>query len=114
MIVGLPARWRDAVLVCAKCEKKLGKGGFGPDGKTRLSKLLRARAGGGKGRKAALGVISAGCLKVCPKGAVTVVAGARPRDWLIVSAGTPVDEVEARLGLAPPTTRIAPEPPRSS
>jgi hypothetical protein len=37
---------------------------------------------------------------VCPKGAVTVVNGARPRDWLIVQAGTPVEQVEARLGLA--------------
>ena len=100
MIVSLPARWRGAVLVCAKCEKKLGKGGFGAAGKNRLSKLLRKRAGGGKGRKAALGVVSSGCLKVCPKGAVTVVDGARPRDWLIVSAGTAVEEVEARLGFA--------------
>jgi len=64
-----------------------------------LSKLLRKRAGGGWGRKAKLGVVSTGCLKVCPRHAVTVVNGARPRDWMIVQAGTPIEQVEARLGL---------------
>jgi len=99
MILDLPARWRASILVCAKCEKKLGKKGFGEKGKERLSKLLRKRAGGGKGRKAGIGVISTGCLKVCPRYAVTVIDGARPRDWMIVQEGTPVEQVEARLGL---------------
>lgn len=102
MIVALPARWRASVLVCAKCEKKLDKKGFGPKGDKRLSKLLRKRFGGGKGRKAGIGMISTGCLKVCPRYAVTVVDGARPRDWLIVQAGTPIEQVEARLGLSAP------------
>jgi predicted metal-binding protein len=102
MILDLPARWRASILVCAKCEKKLDKKGFGPKGKQRLSKLLRKRAGGGKGRKAGVGVISTGCLKVCPRYAVTVVDGARPRDWMIVQMGTPVEQVEARLGLGEP------------
>jgi hypothetical protein len=106
VIIRLPSRWRAVILVCAKCEKKLGNAGFGPDGRKSLSKLLRKRAGGGKGRKAALGVISTKCLKVCPKGAVTVVDGTRPRDWLVVSAGTSLVEVEARLGLiAPPSAK---------
>ena len=84
MIVDLPARWRAAILICAKCEKKLDKKGFGPKGNKRLSKLLRKRLGAGKGRKARIGVISTGCLKVCPRYAVTVIDGARPRDWMIV------------------------------
>ena len=101
MIVELSARWRASVLVCAKCEKKLDKKGFGANGDKRLSKLLRKRlGGGGKGRKAAIGVISTGCLKVCPRHAVTLVDGARPRDWMIVQAGTPIEQVEARLGLS--------------
>lgn len=49
MIVDLPARWRASILVCAKCEKKLDKKGFGPKGNKRLSKLLRKRFGGGWG-----------------------------------------------------------------
>jgi predicted metal-binding protein len=102
MILDLPARWRASILICAKCEKKLDKKGFGEKGKQRLSKLLRKRAGGGKGRKAGVGVISTGCLKVCPRYAVTVVDGARPRDWMIVQMGTPVEQVEARLGLDAP------------
>jgi predicted metal-binding protein len=100
MIYDLPSRWRASVLVCAKCEKKLGNEGFGKKGQKRLSKLLRKRLGGGWGRKAKAGVVSTRCMGVCPKGAVTVVNGARPRDWLIVQAGTPVEQVEARLGLA--------------
>lgn len=99
MIVDLPARWRAAILICAKCEKKLDKKGFGPKGSKRLSKLLRKRLGAGKGRKARMGVISTGCLKVCPRYAVTVIDGARPRDWMIVHAGTPIEQVETRLGL---------------
>ena len=50
MIVPVTSRWERMLLVCAKCEKKLGKHGFGPDGKQRLSKALRTRAGG-KGAK---------------------------------------------------------------
>ncbi|WP_420137047.1 hypothetical protein [Sphingomonas sp.] len=99
MILGVRAQWRASVLVCAKCEKKLDKKGFGADGKQRLSKLLRTRFAGGKGRKAGIGVMSVKCLKVCPKRAVTVVDGARPRDWLIVQSGTPIEQVESRLGL---------------
>ncbi len=102
MILDLPSRWRASILVCAKCEKKLEKKGFGDKGRERLSKLLRKRGGGGKGRKARIGVISTGCLKVCPRHAVTVVNGARPRDWMIVQAGTPVEQVEVRLGLRDP------------
>jgi predicted metal-binding protein len=99
MIRELPSRWRSSVLVCAKCEKKLGNEGFGKAGKKRLSKLLRKRLGGGWGRKAQAGVVTTRCLGVCPRGAVTVVNGARPGEWMIVAAGTPIGEVEARLAL---------------
>jgi predicted metal-binding protein len=101
MIRDLPSRWQSSVLVCAKCEKKLGHEGFGKAGKKRLSKLLRKRLGGGWGRKARAGVVTTRCLGVCPRGAVTVVNGAHPGGWLVVAAGTPIAEVEARLGLAP-------------
>ncbi|WP_294392766.1 hypothetical protein [uncultured Sphingomonas sp.] len=107
MIRTVKAQWRGTILICGKCEKKLRKTGFGPDGDTRLSKLLGKRGGKGKGRKAELGVIQVGCLKVCPKNAVVVVDAARSRDWLIVSAGTPVDVVEQRLGLTRPSAIAA-------
>jgi predicted metal-binding protein len=100
MIRDLPSRWRSSVLVCAKCEKKLDGEGFGKSGRKRLSKLLRKRLGGGWGRKAKAGVVTTRCLGVCPRGAVTVVNGAKPDRWMVVPAGTPVEEVEQRLGLA--------------
>ena len=95
----VPSRWAAAIIVCGKCEKKLG-GGFGKDGRQRLSKLLVKRAGGGKGRKAGAGVVVSKCLKLCPKRAVTVIDGAHPGEWLIVPGGTPIGEVEVTLGLA--------------
>ena len=52
--------WTEVVLVCRKCSKKLD-GGFGDNGDQRLAKVLRKR-GGGKGRKAQLGVIEVDCL----------------------------------------------------
>jgi predicted metal-binding protein len=102
MIREFPSRWQSSVLVCAKCEKKLDGAGFGKSGKKRLSKLLRKRLGGGWGRKAKAGVVTTRCLGVCPRGAVTVVNGAKPDRWMVVPAGTPVDEVELRLGLVEP------------
>ena len=40
----LRSNWSDAILVCAKCSKKLD-GGFGPKGKTPLAKALRENEG---------------------------------------------------------------------
>lgn len=97
MIRRVRSRWAQVALVCAKCEKKL-HGGFGEEGGAPLSKLLRKRARG-KGRKADFGVISTRCLKLCPKGAVTLIDGARPDAWLVIDAGTPIDEVAAALEL---------------
>lgn len=92
------SEWRKAVLVCAKCTKKV-KGGFGKDGRKPLARELRALGNGKKGRKADFGVIETRCLKLCPKGHVVVVDGATPGDWLLVAPGTPVEEVADRLGL---------------
>jgi predicted metal-binding protein len=90
------AGWRNAILVCRKCSKKVG-GGFGPKGRTPLAKALRDEAGLGKGRKAAAGVVEVGCLKICPKQAVMLVDAARPGKWLVVARGTPIEEVVAQL-----------------
>ena len=96
MIRRLPSNWAGAVIVCKKCSKKVG-GGFGEGGKTPLAKLLRKTLGLKKDRKARLGIVESGCLKVCPKRAVMVVA---PRgEWLVVPAGAGVDEVVGALAL---------------
>lgn len=96
------SQWASAVLVCAKCSKKVD-GGFGPKGKTRLAKALRQHVGVKKGRKGRAGIVEVKCLGVCPAGAVTVVNGAHTREWLLVPKGSDVAEVAADLGLAAPT-----------
>ncbi len=95
------SNWANAVLVCAKCSKKLD-GGFGPKGKAPLAKALRKQLALKKGRKGAAGVVEVKCLGVCPRGAVTVVNGAQAREWLIVPEGADVAELAAELGLPTP------------
>lgn len=92
------ANWRNVVLVCRKCSRKLD-GGFGPDGDERLAKALRKHLSLKKGRKAAAGVVEVNCLGVCPKGAVTVVDGADSREWLLVRPGTDLDALATALRL---------------
>ncbi len=92
------SNWANAVLVCAKCSKRLD-GGFGPKGKQPLGKALRKHLHLKKGRKAAAGIVDVKCLGVCPRGAVTVVNGAASREWLIVPDGADLDSVAAELGL---------------
>ena len=93
--------WKDVVLVCRKCSKKLD-GGFGPDGDLTLKKALRKYLHlkkGKKGRKGALTVTSADCFDICTKGAVVAVNAAQPKKLLIIPAGADVFEVKTRLGL---------------
>ena len=97
---GIRSNWSNAVLVCAKCSKKLD-GGFGPKGRTPLAKALRKHLGLKKGRKGAAGIVEVKCLGVCPRGAVTVVNGAQSRDWLLVPEGGDLDAVAGELGLVP-------------
>ncbi len=92
------SRWQKAVLVCAKCSKKLDTG-FGDDGKP-LAKALRKHLKLKNGPKAAAGVVEVKCLDVCPKGAVVVVDGERPGEWLLVRLGDDLGDVAARLGMA--------------
>ncbi|WP_253339368.1 (2Fe-2S) ferredoxin domain-containing protein [Sphingobium sp. OAS761] len=92
------SNWQNAVLVCRKCSKKMD-GGFGVDGSQRLAKVLRRHLTLGKGRKAAAGIVEVNCLGVCPKGAVTVVNGARAREWLLVRPDADLDELAEMLDL---------------
>ena len=92
MKTGVRASWERALLVCGKCQRKLG-GGFGPDGDLPLVKALRREPGCGKGRKARTGVLETKCLGICPKKAAVVVDTAEPGLWRLVRPGddlTPV------------------------
>ncbi|MFC5343936.1 hypothetical protein ACETK8_19670 [Brevundimonas staleyi] len=93
-------KWRDVVLVCKKCQKKLD-GGFGPNGDKTLKKALKKylKPNDGKGRKAELAVIETACFDVCPKNAVVCVNAAEPKALLIVPVGADLFEVKARLRL---------------
>lgn len=91
--------WRDMVLVCRKCTKKLDGKGFGPDGDKTLKKALRKYLKAGKGKKAELVVKETNCFDICPKNAVIAVNAANPKALLIVPAGADLFEVKARLGL---------------
>ncbi|MDF0540889.1 (2Fe-2S) ferredoxin domain-containing protein [Sphingobium sp. H39-3-25] len=92
------SNWRNAVLVCRKCSKKLD-GGFGEKGRMPLAKALRKQLALKKGRKAAAGIIEVGCLGVCPKGAVTVVNGSDSREWLLVRPGASLEDLASELAL---------------
>ncbi len=94
-------KWRDVVLVCRKCSKKLD-GGFGPDGDKSLKKALKTYLKvpkGAHGRKAELAVIETACFDICPRNAVIAVNAANPKALLIVPVGADLFEVKARLGL---------------
>ena len=93
------ANWRATVLVCRKCQKKVGKR-YGTGRDLSLAKALRQAVNGGKGRKASVGVVETGCLGVCPKGAVTVVNAGDPGRWHLVPSGASGAEVAALLGVA--------------
>lgn len=92
------SEWSRTLMVCAKCSKKVG-GGFGAKGKQSLAKVLRKELGIKTGRKAAMGIIEVKCLKVCPKGAVTVVDSRDSHHWQLVAAGAPIDTVVEALDL---------------
>ncbi len=92
----IPSNWQGAVIVCRKCSKKLG-GGFGDQRKQSLAKALRNAKHSKKGRKGSFGVVEVGCLGVCPRGAVTLIDGARPGRWLLVPEGADVAGVVESL-----------------
>lgn len=86
--------WWEVVLVCRKCTRR-AKGGFGPDGHSKLRRVLRS-ALKEAGRKE-VRVIPIDCLGICPKHAITVVRGSRPGEVLLVRTGTDPAELVARL-----------------
>ena len=96
------APWEGVALVCRKCTKKLD-GGFGPKGKHKLAKALRAGLKDA-GRRRALRVIEVGCLGLCPKDAVTVTGPLQPDRVLAVSRGSDPAAVLAALGV--PGSRV--------
>jgi len=82
-------RWAKAkpaavILVCDKCPKRTG-------GDPLAKPLKRALKG------ARMKIVRTKCLGVCPGKATLLHDSRRPREWLIVKHGTPVEEVAAAL-----------------
>ncbi len=94
-IVAVATPWREFVLVCAKCSRKLD-GGFGPDGGQTLRSALRDGLRE-RGRRREVRVVEGGCFGLCPKGGVAVAHGARPGALLVVPGGEPAARVIERL-----------------
>ncbi len=107
LATGRPTPWRDIVLVCRKCGKKL-KGGFGEKRKQGLKTVLRL-ALRQAGRRRDVRVIEMRCLGVCPKRGVTALNATHPSLIHIIPAGAEPDAALRTLlgGLADPD-RIEP------
>lgn len=91
--------WTGVALICGKCSKKM-LGGFGEDGCLSLAKALRrivGSGGGGKGRRAAFGIVEVKCLGVCPRQAVVVIGAARPGEWMLVRPDDDLLALASRL-----------------
>ncbi len=92
------SKWRESVLVCRKCSKKL-RGGFGRKGKRTLPGMLKEVYGDAKGRRAEIGIVEVPCFKLCPKRAVSVALGSKPGVLFEVREGTAVEDILEALDL---------------
>ena len=86
------------IAICGKCSKKLG-GGFGAAGKCSLGKALTAALHLPKPKRARVRIVETKCLKLCPKGAVAVIASADPGHILVIPNNTSMTAMIHRLGL---------------
>lgn len=84
-IVTASGPWRDLLLVCRKCSRKLD-GGYGDKQKHTLPDAMK-QVLRDLGRRRDVRVLEVGCLGICPKDAVTVMHGAAPGEMLVVPEG---------------------------
>jgi predicted metal-binding protein len=68
--------WRQVIIVCRKCGKKLN-GGFGPKRKETLKATLREALRDG-GQRRQVRVMETACLGLCPKNGVTALNATHP------------------------------------
>lgn len=83
--------WRDVIVLCKKCGKKLD-GGFGPKRKESLKTELR-QALRDAGRRRDVRLVETSCLGICPKQGVTALNATSPGTVHIVPAGADRQDV---------------------
>ena len=79
------AKPRAVLLVCGKCEKKMGSAGKYAKPLKKLLKPSRIK------------VVRTKCLGVCPGNSVTMHDSRKAQEWMIVRGSTPVEEVAELL-----------------
>ena len=77
--------WRDMLLVCRKCSRKLD-GGYGPDRRDSLAQAFKQVLRDLK-RRCEVRILEVGCLGVCPKQGVAVIRSRSPDEMLVVPLG---------------------------
>lgn len=82
--------WKQVLVVCRKCGKKL-RGGFGDKRKETLKSVLRETLRQA-GRRRDVRVLETSCIGICPKQAVTALNASQPGVVHTVPAGTEGDE----------------------
>ena len=84
--VSRPTPWRDVLLMCRECGKRL-RGGFGAKRKDDLKTVPR-QALREAGRRRDVRVMETGCLGLCPKQGVTALNASHPSLIHVIPAGT--------------------------
>jgi predicted metal-binding protein len=90
-----PTPWKNVVLLCGKCSKKLD-GGFGPKRKETLRSVLRA-ALKADNRRREVRIVETRCMGLCPKNAITALNATNPGSLLTIPEGAGIEQVLMQL-----------------
>jgi predicted metal-binding protein len=81
-----PTPWREVIILCRKCGKKLD-GGFGRKEKDSLKDVL-SQTLRDAGRRREVRVMETSCLGICPRDGVTALNAGSPGMIHVIPAGT--------------------------
>ncbi|AHJ67255.1 hypothetical protein [Granulibacter bethesdensis] len=92
--------WHDVLLICAKCNKKLKKRGFGKNARDSLSTALKNGLRQ-LGLRRTIRVAETGCFGVCPKKAICALRTGMAETILVIPAKTETVAILGRMELLP-------------
>jgi predicted metal-binding protein len=90
-----PTPWKQVIVLCRKCGKKLD-GGFGEKGKDSLKSSLR-QALRDEGRRRDVRIFETSCMGICPKRGVTALNATHPDRLHVIGAGADTTAVMQTL-----------------